>query len=319
MSTVQNLYTTRAGLAESPVWYDLTQCFYWIDIPNRQLHRHMLNDEHTLWQLPQSAEFDPGAIALSDSGKVIIALRAGIAWFDPTTPVGEINPTISIAAPYDTNDIRFNDGGVDAQGRFWIGTLFAPKTRAGASLFCLEKGQLTAIIGEHATQHHDWGVTTSNGWATSSDGTQMYHSDTQAHSIYRYDYDAQLPAEQSLSNREVFYKTPTQAESKEQNIPYQGRPDGAAVDSAGNYWSAQFEGGQVIQFSPSGEILQRVRLPAKCPTMLSFGGVDLKTLIITTTGNRPDEELAEFPANGFILKLDLEVAGLPTRRYIEPN
>jgi sugar lactone lactonase YvrE len=116
-------------------------------------------------------------------------------------------------------------------------------------------------------------------------------------------------------SREIFYQTPNQAESQSQNIAYQGRPDGAAVDSAGNYWNAQFEGGQVIQFSPSGEILQRVMLPAKCPTMVSFGGDDLKTLLVTTTGNRPAEELADYPANGFILTMAVEVAGLPTRRY----
>lgn len=312
---IETIYTERAGLAESPVWDDEAQCFYWIDIPNRRIHRHTMDNEHTVWQLPDGAANDPGAMALSASGDLVVALRSGIALFDVATPAGDISLTPFITAPYDTNNIRFNDGGVDAQGRFWIGTLFAPKTRAGASLFCLEKGQLHAVVGEHAAQHQDWGVTTSNGWATTPDGQKMYHSDTQAHAIYRYTYDSSVAAVDGLSNRSVFYQTLNQQASKDADVPYQGRPDGAAVDSAGNYWSAQFEGGQVIQFAPTGEILQRIALPAKCPTMLCFGGADLKTLIITTTGNRPDEELAQFPANGFILKLRVVVAGLPTRRY----
>ena len=311
--TIQNLYTERSGLAESPLWDDIAQCFYWIDIPNRQLHRHFLDGAHTLWQLPQNAANDPGAIALSEDGCVLIALRSGIAAFDVTTPAGEINPTPFITAPYNTDEIRFNDGGVDAQGRFWIGTLFAPKTRAGASLFCLDKGVLQAVTGElaaHAPQN-EWGVTTSNGWAMSLDAQHMYHADTQAHIVYRYE----LNADKLPMSREIFYQTPNQAESAAQNIAYQGRPDGAAIDSAGNFWNAQFEGGQIIQLSPNGDVLQRIQLPAKCPTMVCCGGDDLKTLLITTAGNRPVEELADYPANGFILTMQVEVAGLPTRRY----
>ena len=313
MTTIQTIYNHRAGLAESPVWDDAARCWYYIDIPKRQIHRHTLDNIHTEWQLPQNDANDPGTLCISDDGSLIVALRAGLAKFDPSTAAGEIAPSVFLAAPYDTTTMRFNDGGVDAQGRFWIGTLFAPKTRAGASLFCLDKGVLQVVTGElaaHAPQN-EWGVTTSNGWAMSLDAQHMYHADTQAHTVYRYE----LNADKLPMTREIFYQTPNQAESAAQNIAYQGRPDGAAIDSAGNFWNAQFEGGQVIQLSPNGDVLQRIQLPAKCPTMVCFGGDDLKTLLITTTGNRPVEELADYPANGFILTMQVEVAGLPTRRY----
>ncbi len=313
MTTIQTIYNHRAGLAESPVWDDAARCWYYIDIPKRQIHRHTLDNIHTEWQLPQNDANDPGALCISDDGSLIVALRAGLAKFDPTTAAGKIAPSVFLTAPYDTTTMRFNDGGVDAQGRFWIGTLFAPKTRAGASLFCLDKGVLQAVTGElaaHAPQN-EWGVTTSNGWAMSLDAQHMYHADTQAHIVYRYE----LNADKLPMTREIFYQTPNQAESAAQNIAYQGRPDGAAIDSAGNFWNAQFEGGQIIQLSPNGDVLQRIQLPAKCPTMVCFGGDDLKTLLITTAGNRPVEELADYPANGFILTMQVEVAGLPTRRY----
>lgn len=310
MNTIYGDDNHRAGLAESPVWDDAARCWYYIDIPKRQIHRHTLDNIHTEWQLPQNDANDPGALCICDDGSLMVALRTGLAMFDPTTAAGEIAPSIFLAAPYDTATMRFNDGGVDEFGRFWMGTLFAPKTNAGASLYCLDKGILSAI----ATPQNGWGVTTSNGWAMSLDAQHMYHADTQAHCVYRYALNAdKLPV-----SREIFYQTPNQAESQSQNIAYQGRPDGAAVDSAGNYWNAQFEGGQIIQFSPSGEILQRVILPAKCPTMVSFGGDDLKTLLITT-GNRPVEELVNYPANGFILSMQVEIAGLPTRHYCNNN
>lgn len=322
MTNIQNLYTQRSGLAESPIWDDIRQCFYWIDIPKRQIHRHEYpnnqNGEHTIWQLPDNPDNDPGAIALTQNKDLLIALRSGIARFDSNTPAGNISPTIFIEAPYNQNEIRFNDGGVDAQGRWWIGTLFSPKTHNGASLFCLNQNKLTAIAGPHASQQpqKDWGVITSNGWAIANNGQHMYHADTQAHTIYRYELNNTQNVEKLLKSRSIFYQTPNQAESLEQNIPYRGRPDGSVVDSAGNYWNAQFEGGHIIQFSATGNILQRIELPAKCPTMLCFGGSDLKTLIITTTGSRPIEELTDFPSNGFILKITTDIAGLPTRRYI---
>ena len=311
-----NPESERAGLAESPLWDDQRQCWFWIDIPKRRIHRHS-DAEHRVWQLPQRDAFDPGAIALSDSGELLLALRAGIARLNPDIESADITPEIWIAAPYDTATTRFNDGGVDAQGRWWIGSLFAPKTHAGAGLYCLERGELKAILGEQATQKpwQDWGVTTANGWAMSPDGTRVYHADTQAHTVYRYDFSEKLPVESALSHRQVFVQTVDTRQQSNPSEPYQGRPDGAVVDSAGNYWGALFEGGQIVQTAPDGTVLQKIALPAKCPTMPCFGGADLKTLIITTTGDRPVDELAQYPANGFILSIQLPVAGLPTRRY----
>ena len=65
-----------------------------------------------------------------------------------------------------------------------------------------------------------------------------------------------------------------------------GRPDGAAVDVDGNYWVAMYEGARVLQLSPAGEVLQRIDVPVQCPTMVCFGGEDLRTLYITSAGAR---------------------------------
>jgi sugar lactone lactonase YvrE len=57
---------------------------------------------------------------------------------------------------------------------------------------------------------------------------------------------------------------------KENN--YGGRPDGAAVDSEGNYWVAMFEGARIAKLSPEGVLLGEIKLPVRCPTMPAFGG-----------------------------------------------
>ena len=295
-TTLHTLYgdpNTRAGLAESPLWDAQRQAWFWMDIDQHQIHQHNIradNDAtHRVWQLPLEARYDIGAIALADNGDLMLALRAGIASFNPDEAPKNISPEIRIPAPYDTSTTRFNDGGVDAQGRWWIGSLYAPKTYAGAHLFCLEHGVLKPILGELANiePYKNWGITTANGWAMSPDGTTMYHADTQAHTVYRYDFDARASVDTALSNRTVFFQT---LDTRGTDAPYQGRPDGAAVDSEGNYWLALYEGAAIVKIAPNGNVVQKIPLPAKAPTMLCFGGADLKTLIITTAGNRPESE-----------------------------
>ncbi|VTN76115.1 SMP-30/gluconolactonase/LRE family protein [Klebsiella pneumoniae] len=52
-------------------------------------------------------------------------------------------------------------------------------------------------------------------------------------------------------------------------------------------------------------------MPVRCPTMVCFGGADMKTLYITTTReNMEDDELAQYPLSGAIFTLPVAVAGM---------
>jgi sugar lactone lactonase YvrE len=52
-------------------------------------------------------------------------------------------------------------------------------------------------------------------------------------------------------------------------------------------------------------------MPVRCPTMVCFGGADMKTLYITTTReNMEDDELAKYPLSGAIFTLPVAVAGM---------
>src|SRR3546814_2598038 len=87
----------------------------------------------------------------------------------------------------------------------------------------------------------------------------MYHADTNSHRVHAHDYDIRTGG---LSNRRVFLDLTATGE----------RPDGAAVDAAGNYWVAFYGAGKVVQFSPAGKRLPEILLPVKAPTMPCFGG-----------------------------------------------
>ena len=113
-------------------------------------------------------------------------------------------------------------------------------------------------------------ITISNGLAWSPDGRTMYHADTPTHTIRAFDYD-------------VATGTPSQPRVFAQWHGETDRPDGGAVDSAGNYWSAFFRGGKVVQISPPARRSRNIPIPAMCPTMCAFGGPDLRTLYVTSS------------------------------------
>jgi sugar lactone lactonase YvrE len=73
-----------------------------------------------------------------------------------------------------------------------------------------------------------------------------------------------------------------------------------------------FEGQRLVKLSPSGELLEEIELPVRCPSMPCFGGDDLCTLYVTTSREkRPAEEIAQFPLSGYVISTRVDVPGLP--------
>jgi sugar lactone lactonase YvrE len=284
---ITSILDTPMLLGETPLWDADHAVLYWVDIPGKAVHRlDPVTRAHTSWPMPS----EPGCIALHTDGGLIVPLRTSIAHLN--TDTGTLRHLLP--APYDINTIRFNDGRCDAAGRLWVGTIFEPKGQAAASLYCLERGQLRDV-------HHP--VTTSNGVAFSGDGKTLYQSDTPAHRIMAYDFDAMSG---QVGAARLFHQFPT-----DRSAPgYGGRPDGAAVDSEDAYWCAMFEGGRLLRLSSSGEILSEIRLPVRCPTMMAFGGADLRTLYITTSReNRSAAEIEQYPLSGHTLSIRVDVPG----------
>ncbi|MBT9597306.1 MAG: SMP-30/gluconolactonase/LRE family protein [Vitreoscilla sp.] len=279
-------------LGESPFWHPGEAALYWCDIPGRALNRfHPASAAHAQWAF----DCEPGSAAPLLGGQLLLAMRDGLWRFDPATGGRQA----LAPPPYEPAHERFNDGKADPQGRFWVGTIYEPREPALAALYRWAGGRLDKMAGE---------VTVSNGLAWSPDGRTLYWSDTKAHTIYALDMD---PADGSLSRRRVFASFAPKV-SGEPLAGYGGRPDGAAVDSEGCYWSAMFEGQRLLRLSPDGRVLREVALPVRCPTMPCFGGADLKTLYVTSSREkRPPEELAAQPWAGSVLQIRVDVPGLP--------
>jgi sugar lactone lactonase YvrE len=279
-------------LGESPFWHPAQRALYWCDIPGKRLNRfEPTSGEHRSWDLA----CEPGSCAPYPGGDILLAMRDGLWRFDPVKGAR----TLLAPPPYDPAVERFNDGKADAQGRFWVGTIYEPRDPALAALYCWDRGRLTRRAE---------GATVSNGLAWSPDGRTMYWSDTKTHLIQAFDSD---PATGALSGQRVWASFPVK-QAGQDLATYGGRPDGAAVDSEGCYWTAMFEGQRLLRLSPEGQILQEVALPVRCATMCCFGGDDLRTLYVTTAREkRPADELAGQPWAGQVLQMRVKVPGLP--------
>ncbi|WLI87928.1 SMP-30/gluconolactonase/LRE family protein [Massilia sp. R2A-15] len=291
---IEVAYDQPMAVGECPLWNQAEACLYWVDIDGFAIHRlDPASGAHRSWAM----ESEPAAIGLHAGGGLVVALRSGFAHFD--TGSGALTPIAP--APYDTGKVRFNDGRVDAAGRFWVGTLYEPRTEQAAEMYCLERGQVRLAWSG--------GMTVSNGLGFSPDRQWMYHSDTTSHRIDRYPFDA---ATGNVGEAQPFQRFSTDKAA----ASYGGRPDGAAVDSEGAYWSAMFEGGRLLRLSSDGELLREVVLPVRAPTMMAFGGPDLRTLYITSAGTkRPADERARYPLSGCVLSMRVDVPGLPEPLY----
>jgi len=278
----------RASLGESPVWSEEEQILYWVDINAPSLNRFdPATGQNTVMPMPASI----GCIALRRRGGFIVALRDGI-WLARAD--GTLEERIA-AAPYDTATHRFNDGRCDRQGRFFAGSMNEKRDANSAMLWRIDADHsITRVLGDFMI---------SNGLAWSPDGRTMYHADTPSRVVRAYTYDAITG---TPSSPRVFAQWTRETD----------RPDGGAVDSAGNYWSAFYRGGKVVQLTPDGDLLAEYPIPAMCPTMCAFGGADRRTLYVTSARQLRDaDELARLPYSGGIFAMRVDVPGLPEPPY----
>ncbi len=287
MHQVEVALAVKASLGESPRWDEQSQLLYWVDINQKELHRfNPATGQDDVRSFDQSI----GCVSLRRQGGFVLGMRHGIYTLADWN--AELQPLVDPEAGQDDN--RFNDGRCDAMGRYFTGSIYEPKVLTQANIY--------SISPEGEAKRWVEGLVTSNGIAFSPDNTRFYYADTPSHAIQVCDYDL---ASGTVSNSSLFHQFPLG----------NGRPDGAAVDVEGCYWTALYEGGRIVRLSPEGEILQEIHLPARCPTMAAFGDADLKTLYITTASARPEAELADFPLSGALFKVRVDVPGLVENRF----
>jgi sugar lactone lactonase YvrE len=280
----------RNATGESPVWHVAEQALYWVDIPARQLCRWLAaTGRLTSWLAPEMlaciASCGPATnwVAGLETGVFELRLHED----------GRLDSKCLAAVRHELDGMRFNDGRCDRQGRFVAGTMvrdMALGSGAGCVYSYEKESGLKKILS---------GLITPNGLAFSPDGRTMYLSDSHpsVQMIWAFDYDT---ATGMPSRRRVFVDMHA--------LP--GRPDGAAVDEDGCYWSCGNDAGLVHRFTPDGKLDRSLAVPVRKPAMCAFGGAGLDTLFVTSI--RPaGVDLSDQPLAGGLFALRPGVRGLP--------
>jgi len=191
----------EALLGEGIVWDSRRDVLWWTDIQRNALHRFDWTTGSV--QILETPDRVGSFGLIADSERLITAFASGIALYD-----AHQKSVAWLARPDGiVPGLRFNDGRVDRQGRFWVGTMV--ESPAGAATACLY-----SIDGNAGLRCHVRGVRISNGLCVSPDGTRLYFADSPTRTISVYEL---VEPEGTLRAPRIFARTPDGA-----------FPDGAA-------------------------------------------------------------------------------------------
>jgi sugar lactone lactonase YvrE len=228
-----------------------------------------------------------GAVAPIDGdGGWLVALDRGFAHLAAD---GSVRRIVDVAP----DGSRMNDAACDPQGRFWAGTMSS--RRGGASLYRLDRdGTVEPMLD---------GLTISNGLGWSPDGGTMYLADSGPRTVRAFGFGAERG---TISNPRVVIELDEG----------DGAPDGLTVDADGDLWVAIWGVGRVHRYSPAGELLQVLEVPAEQTTCCAFGGPGLSRLYVTTaTEHWTDERRRAEPGAGLVYRFDTGATGRPAEPF----
>lgn len=280
---VRNLWAGKATLAEGPAWDVQGGLLWFVDIKQRLVHRYdPCGGAVQSWTAPAQV----GWVLPGDGATLIAGLQTGLAEFDPQT--GNFTHMVSVEPERPGN--RLNDATVAADGSIWFGTMDDGECEATGRVYRWDGCSISAAGIDP--------VVITNGPAISPEGRTLYHVDTAGGIIYA------VPLDQAGSTGEV--------REFARIDPADGHPDGVTVDAAGNVWLGLWGGGRARLYSPGGQILREVPIPASNVTKIALGGPDLKTAYVTTARAGLDaEELQAQPEAGSLFAFEVDVSGLP--------
>ncbi len=299
---IETLVPCQNHLGESPIWDDRENRLYWVDgtgprVGNPSLWRLELSTgKIDSWRTTQ----DVGAMVLRESGGAVLAMNDGFYFFDFDSGS---EPELITKIEADEPRTRLNDGKVDRRGRFFAGGMDDKEELDLCGLWRLDPDLTTTRV--------DNGIICSNGPCWSPDDKTFYFADTFREEMWAYDYAIETG---EVSNRRVF------ASSKEMAGLY----DGSTVDSDGCIWNAMVIGGELVRYTPDGEVDRIIGMPVRNVTSVIFGGPDLDILFVTSMARVKHPAVhdrfakqvkPQFQAGSVFAIYGLGVRGVPEPRF----
>lgn len=282
----------RMALGEGPVWDEAQDRVLVADILACTITALSLDGAVLdVWHFPSEV----GSFGLCRSGRWIVALRHAVVLYDWRTRRIEPFCTPGPIPPYG----RLNDGKVGPDGAFWVGSMDERAQRGPV-------GRLFRIAPDGSWREICDGLLTSNGLAWTHDGRTMLHTDSGAPWIDAWDFD---PDAGTATNRRRIATPDADAI---------GRPDGAAFDTAGRYWSAGVRKGRINRFRTDGTLIDSLPFPALGITMPCFCGPDLRTVVWSSLRTPLGAEgIGASPLSGALFVMRSDEPGVPVARFAD--
>lgn len=280
---------TIAGVGEGAIWDYKNNRLLWIDTQGSLFIYTPSDGKNKEIKLGKLV----GTVVPYKTNVVVIALVDGIYELDLET-----EKLTFICAPENPPIAgnKYNDGKCDSKGRLWVGTMdinVAP-----------EKGGLYVVKGNGEYEQILKDVSISNGICWSLDGDKMYYQDTPLRTVSQFDFNEKKG---SISEREEVIKVP-------KNM---GDPDGNTLDKTGMVWMANWGGACVSKWNPhTGQMLQKIDVPAYNVTSLAFGGENLEDLYITSASYyMPEDKESLYPDAGKLFVCKPGVKGIKANYF----
>ena len=263
MKKADLLFFNDAQLLEGPHWDGENNLLYFVSIKSDTVFSI---DVRTMRVKSYETDGAVGCAVVKD-GELITAEKSGIYKRNLETAEKEL-----ICHVYNDPKFRYNDGKLDPEGRFYVGTLGDYGRLPGeCGLYRIESdGKFSKVVSN---------VTISNGLGWTKNGKRMYFIDTPTHEVWAYDYDLNTG---KITNKKVAA------------VINDGSPDGMCVDIDDTAFIAHWGGGKVSHWNlETGEKLEEILLPVTNVSSCCIGGEKMDTLFITTAKNaEKDEPLA---------------------------
>lgn len=272
-------FATDLGFVEGPVWDDEAATLSLVSISRGRVYT--LDAEG---RLVAEVETGGGPNGMARSARGLLVAQNGGIFGAPGPAAPGVQSIVDGAVEYVCRDgfAAPNDLAFGPDERLYITDPIEQRAImepvSGRVLACdFATGGIEVVIDDRPCP---------NGLAFTADGKYLLLAQTQAHLIERF-----VLRGRALVSEGVFCRLTN------------GRPDGMAIDMAGNLWVCTPGTGGIEQFAADGAFIRRIELgEGSMATNLCFGGAERRTLFITAAGR------------GAVLALTVAIPGLPLWR-----
>lgn len=288
MKKAEYIIGTASMLGEGAIWDYRKQVLYWVDTENKCFFMFdPVSGKNLRFDLPMKV----GTLVPETENSVIVALQNGI--YRKNTLIGSLE---FLGRPESLRKVeRFNDGKCDAEGRLWVGTIAIEEEKGGSFLYRFDRKGFKEMVDS---------ISISNGIIWNSRNDRMYYIDTPTQKVIGFDFNLKSG---EISNPSTAVIIPEEL----------GFPDGMTIDAEDKIWVAMWNGSAIYRFDPeSGEMLEKIEVPALNVTSVAFGGTEMDTLYITSAGiSMNEKESSMYPHAGGLFKFVPGVKGIKANYF----